>query len=380
MPKARKINGKTRLRMGKTIRLCTVHIVNRVSSSILRQQLKTLASQISTVEGLAARGIKPSAVLGYCFGEYAAATSSGILSEATAVDLLVRRASALEKQQGAMLNVFCDIGTVRTILARLSSPPSIAIIAGPKHIVLSGSSDQIYRAKTDIQKRHIKTLNVDTPFPFHSALMDEAIANFVPPIFTTGQSDPIEYISGITASSLNHRSLNVNYWLRHMREPVNFYGSVRYATRRFPGHPIIDIGPGTTLSKVIGHYGWTDLHLLSPNETQFLNRAFAEGHTTQLPSTPLSVSEKIRGAETASLSTTPDVFAIALHLLQELFGYEISPRLLRQSLHVTGLQSLDFIRFSDYYGAKTGIHLPLSAYVSDATLETAIAEAQQNRD
>lgn len=353
-----------------------------MSRSILRQQLKTLASQISTVEGLTARGIKPSAVLGYCFGEYAAATSSGILSEATAVDLLVRRASALEKQQGAMLNVFCDIGTVRTILARLSPPPSIAIIAGPKHIVLSGSSDQIYRAKTDIQKRHIKTLNVDTPLPFHSALMDEAIANFVPPIFTTGQSDPIEYISGITASSLNPRSLNVNYWLRHMREPVNFYGSMRYVTRRFPGHPIIDIGPGKTLSKIIRHYGWTDLHLLSPNDTHFLNQAFPEGHTAQrkLPSISLSVSEKICGAEAASLSMTPDVFAIALHLLQELFGYEISPRLLRQSLHVTGLQSLDFIRFSDYYGAKTGIHLPLSAYVSDATLETAIAEAAQNRD
>jgi len=353
-----------------------------VSRSILRQQLKTLASQISTVEGLTARGIKPSAVLGYCFGEYAAATSSGILSEATAVDLLVRRASALEKQQGAMLNVFCDIGTVRTILARLSPPPSIAIIAGPKHIVLSGSSDQIYRAKTDIQKRHIKTLNVDTPLPFHSALMDEAIANFVPPIFTTGQSDPIEYISGITASSLNPRSLNVNYWLRHMREPVNFYGSMRYVTRRFPGHPIIDIGPGKTLSKIIRHYGWTDLHLLSPNDTHFLNQAFPEGHTAQrkLPSICLSVSEKICGAEAASLSMTPDVFAIALHLLQELFGYEISPRLLRQSLHVTGLQSLDFIRFSDYYGAKTGIHLPLSAYVSDATLEMAIAEAAQNRD
>ncbi|CAA7262013.1 unnamed protein product [Cyclocybe aegerita] len=355
--------------------------VSKLDGSLLFKQLTTLAMQLGTVESLAKDGIRPHAVLGYCFGEYAAAVTAGILPEVVAVDLLVRRALSLRSQEraGAMLNVFCDLRTIRPILACLPSPPSIAIVAGPSHVVLSGSVSQVQSAQAELQHRRVRTFLVDTPVPFHSALIDNAISQFQPPVYDA-KTTSVAYISGVTASTISGHLLGVNYWLRHMRETVNFYGSMVFVRRTLPGHPVVDVGPHNTLSKIISRYEWSEVRVYSADtarsipvtSTQRAAVSMTDSDTlsaTTRGQTPGTSKEQIQVAEANT---------IALQVLKELFGYEPTVDLLRQSLHAIGLQSLDFIRFSDCYGAKTGLFLSLSAYIADTPLENVVSSAMKS--
>jgi hypothetical protein len=73
-----------------------------------------------------------------------------------------------------------------------------------------------------------------------------------------------------------------------------------------------------------------------------------------------------------SSSGIPDPMRVALDLLGELFSCELSSGLLSWSLHSVRLQSMDFIRFGEHYGESMGIHITLSAFVSNAPLKTII--------
>jgi Acyl transferase domain len=340
----------------------------------LEQQLKTLASQLTTVRTLLDRGVVPNKVLGYCFGEYAAAITAGILSEETVVNILVRRAMVLRNIKGAMLNVFCEAPIVRRSLSSIASPPNIAIIAGPKHIVLSGSHSQIACAQSEFLRRSVKTVLVPTTLPFHSAVMDGPARNFVPFNFSP-QDSAVSYISGVTGKVLHGSRLGLKYWLRHLRDPVDFYSSMKFVRATSAGEAIIDIGPDAVLTKIISRYGWPDRYSVStPDECGALSGGPVWGtRRTPLASAATPTRPKLL---TGTSFNTVNPIGVALGLLRELFGYDSSSGLLSQSLHSVGLQSMDFIRFADHFRARTGINIALSAFVSDAPLETIIREAK----
>ena len=340
----------------------------------MEQQLKTLASQLTTVHTLLDRGVVPNKVLGYCFGEYAAAITAGIHSEETVVNILVRRAMVLRNITGAMLNVFCEAPIARRSLSSIASPPNIAIIAGPKHIVLSGSHSQITCAQAEFHRRSVKTVLVPTTLPFHSALMDEPARNFAPFNYSPHDS-VVSYISGVTGKVLLGSKLGPKYWLRHLRDPVDFYSSMQCVRATFAGEQIVDIGPDAVLTKITSRYGWPDKYsVITADECGTVSGGLRGIRRPPLAS--VATLPRPKFLTSASLDTVNPI-GVALGLLRELFGYDSSPDLLSQSLHSVGLQSMDFIRFADHFRAQTGINITLSAFVSDAPLETIIREANR---
>ncbi|KAL4262188.1 hypothetical protein AB1N83_005913 [Pleurotus pulmonarius] len=324
-------------------------------NSFLEQQLRVLAAQISAVESVGNSGYKPLAVLGYCFGEYAAAVSAGIISEDDAVNILVHRAHAIQVAgvSGSMMNVFCSLAEVRRLIATLHAPPSVAIHAGPSHVVLSGSRSEIDAAKELLLRHGIKCLAISGSLPFHSSLMDDPVRMFVAPDYVPQDSD-IAYISGITCGLLPGHALKPKYWLRHLREPVDFNQAVLFGHREFPGAVFIDMGPGSVLTHMIKRYD-ARISICGPTPTVPL------GSCRAIPTKREAKSPK-NTHDSKELSDT------ALSLLQELFGYQPSVAMLECSLHSLGLQSMDFIRFAEEFEGKTGVKIPLSAYVSNAAL------------
>ncbi|KAK0239710.1 hypothetical protein EDD85DRAFT_460309 [Armillaria nabsnona] len=323
--------------------------------SSLEQQLKTLIAQLSHVDSLLKRNITPCAVLGYCFGEYCAAITAGILSEENVIDVLIRRATVTAEVKGAMLNVFGEVAIVRRYLASMQSPPCIGIHAGPKHVILTGGRDDIISARDGLLGRGIKSMMIDTTLPFHSSLMEVPISYFDPPTtYTPRDSDSgICFISGITSEFLPGSKLGWKYWLRHLRDPVDFYGAMRYARHNLPGRTFVDIGPGQTLTKIIDRFQWPDIIVVGPRDVVPANMNPVEkflSHPTTMAMKPKSRPLISHGAPSGQ-----DFNGIALQLLKDLFGYESLPGLLEHSLHSLGLQSLDFIRFSDCFEAQTGM-------------------------
>lgn len=72
---------------------------------------------------MAKHGTPPCAVVGYCFGEYAAAIVSGAITEEIAIRIIVQRALGLRMVSGAMLNVFTEVSHIQHCLARPDGPP-----------------------------------------------------------------------------------------------------------------------------------------------------------------------------------------------------------------------------------------------------------------
>lgn len=256
------------------------------------------------------------------------------------------------------MNVFCSLSEVRRHIATLRAPPSIAIHAGPNHVVLSGSRSEIDTANELLLQHGIRCLSINGSLPFHSPLMDEPVRMFTVPEYVPQDSD-VAYISGITYGLLPGRALKPKYWLRHLRELVDFYQAVLFGHRQFPGAMFIDMGPGSTLTQMIKRYD-LDISICGPTPT------LPRSSCTVVPNRSATIGNPKNARNSEEFKDT------ALSLLQELFGYQPSAAMLECSLHSLGLQSMDFIRFAEQYEGKTGVKIPLSAYVSDAALSTIV--------
>lgn len=318
------------------------------------------------------KGCIPSAVLGYCFGEYAASIVAGILSEESVVGILVRRAMALRNTEGGMLNVFCAPNIVRQVLASVSSPPNIAIYVGPNHVVLSGSTSQIEAARQSLARENIKMLPLNTALPFHSAQMDGPLRAMATFVFTPKDTSTV-YVSGVTGAALRGKNLSMTYWQRHMREPARFYDAMLTIRSAFPDTPIVDMGPGPDLTKVIARYGWSETRVLTPDE-YILPTSHTQSSVRPTSLLPESFPQ-LSLASALPQPTAQDPYQIAIGLLTNMFGYQASSDLLHESLHTLGLQSMDFIQFSQIFSSHTGLSLSLSAFVSDAPLNAIISNA-----
>ncbi|KAH7872216.1 uncharacterized protein C8R40DRAFT_1173946 [Lentinula edodes] len=332
-----------------------VEVLNE--GSPLKHQLRALSIQLAGVEHLSSQNVHPSAVIGYCFGEYAAAIAAGILSESMVVEILVHRASVVQHINGAMLTVFADIALVRKNLSRMKSAPAIAIQAGPRLIILSGSADGIDAARDLFHHQNIKTLLIERVIPFHSELIESSLSTLKLPKVTPKLSSKIAYISGMLGSIIPGQLLTESYWHRHMRSFINFHEAMNLAHDKYKGHTFLDFGPGKTLSKIIGRYDWSDFPLHP---------------VTQLPSLihPTIVAQKhLQVLAPESFEPSPTLVDVMLELLHTIHGHQKADNLLHHSFYSLGLQSLDYTKLSDQFYMRTGVQLPLSAFISDVSID-----------
>ncbi|EJC99606.1 ketoacyl-synt-domain-containing protein [Fomitiporia mediterranea MF3/22] len=341
----------------------------------LDSQLATLASQVAAFERLKSLSVQPKAVLGYCFGEYAASVCAGILSLETAVDIIVRRAVMLRDVKGSMLNVFAEINAVKRQMLKLPFNMEIAIHAGPKHYVLSGPPAHITTAQTAFHNMGIKTKIIETSIPFHSALMDQPMKTLQLPDFDRHPGSCL-YVSGLTGSSIGGKRLGPKYWLRHMRDPVLFVDAVRHIREHFPSSTLIDMGPGHMLSSMISRFNWDGCRIFSLEKflagniprlvEQRSNSDLGQRKTETVPEpavTPPTASA------TGKMNREKAEAAFVAILVSD-FGFrpEESQSLFSKSFVMLGLQSLDFVSFSEKVLASIGLVIPASAFVADATL------------
>jgi phthiocerol/phenolphthiocerol synthesis type-I polyketide synthase C len=210
------------------------------------------AVQSAATVAMAARGLRPSVVLGHSVGEVAAAEAAGIFDLRTAVEVIYSRSARQEATRGTgrMMAVLAPPETVKDLLAAVPGV-EIAAFNSPRGVTVAGPREGLAELKGRAGAEGIAIVELDLDYPFHSAQMAgierhllSDLKNIVP------LEGLVPFVSTVTGSCLPRSRLSARYWWRNIREPVQFMAGVREAAKlgaRF----FVEIGPRSTLLRHI---------------------------------------------------------------------------------------------------------------------------------
>ncbi|NES19697.1 MAG: acyltransferase domain-containing protein, partial [Symploca sp. SIO3E6] len=200
-------------------------------------------------------GIKIDIVMGHSVGEYVAATVAGVFSLEDGLKLIAARGRLMQELPagGEMVSVMASESKVLETLKTMSLGDKVAIAAinGPQSTVISGESEAVRaiakrcckQIATNLESAGIKTKQLQVSHAFHSPLMEpmlaefEAVANQI-----TYHQPQIPLISNITGKLVDAEISSAEYWVNHVRQPVQFAQSM--TTLHQEGYELfLEIGP-----------------------------------------------------------------------------------------------------------------------------------------
>lgn len=197
-------------------------------------------------------GVIPDYVMGHSVGEIAAATFSGVMNLADGIKLIATRAKLMQALPagGGMLAAMADRETIQEHLQQVQHEVDtleIAATNSPKQTVLAGGVQAI-----DLFAKHLKTAGIKSrslvvSHAFHSDLMTPMLAKFRETcMHIKYRHGSIPIISNISANLINGSNINADYWVDHVRSPVNFIDSM-HTSASLGTNYFIETGPQPTL-------------------------------------------------------------------------------------------------------------------------------------
>jgi iturin family lipopeptide synthetase A len=197
-------------------------------------------------------GIKPQAMIGYSFGEYAAACLAGVFSLEDALKLLVWRGKLISTvARGAMLSVPLSEPELQPLL---SPDLSVAIDNGPSCVV-AGPCEAVHQLERKMKERKLLCMHLKTSHAIHSSMMDTILLEFKEKVGQINLNSPaIPYISNLTGKWVNAKqATDPEFWMRHLRGKVRFADGVKELIGR-EDTVFVEIGPGRDLSTMMLRY------------------------------------------------------------------------------------------------------------------------------
>lgn len=233
-------------------------IIARMQASDLEMQLRDavvaqpllFADQMALVWALAARGLRPAAVMGHSGGEVAAACASGALTLEQALEVIHRRSTGLQtlRGTGTMAAVQAPLSEVEAAIAAFGGGVEIAAENSARSVSLVGPGDRL-----DAFLRHARrvlrwpAVRLAIDYPYHSSAVDE-----VQPLLRQGLAGlapgmaKVPFVSSVTGLVLPGEALDAAYWCENVRRPVAFMNAM--ATLRDMGfRAFLEIGPSPVL-------------------------------------------------------------------------------------------------------------------------------------
>jgi amino acid adenylation domain-containing protein len=207
-------------------------------------------------------GIQPAELIGHSMGEYTAACIAGVMSLEDTLGLVAMRGKLFETLDGdgGMLSVPLPEDQLRPYL-----DPDHTISVFNKHdsLVVSGTAQAIDRLQESLTLEGIETSKIHINVAAHSPQVDPILPDFKKYLETVELHEPkIPIVSNVTGAWLKpEEATSVEYWLRHLRQPVRFADGLNtlmeYSSSLIP-HPsnlkkriFLEVGPGQTLSTFV---------------------------------------------------------------------------------------------------------------------------------
>ena len=174
---------------------------------------------------------------------------AGLFSLADAAKLITARARLMDsvRTPGCMVSVGAGADTIAPLLAGCPDV-AIAAINAPQQCVISGGRDSIAAVTAELTARDLDFTLLPVSQASHSPLMTEVAADLREAINGIQFTEPaITLVSTLSGQVLRRSDFSVDYWVRHIAEPVNFVGAMRALDQRGK-HLFIEIGPSSTLT------------------------------------------------------------------------------------------------------------------------------------
>lgn len=201
---------------------------------------------------LIAWGIKPQAMIGYSFGEYAAACLSGVFSLEDALKLVTRRGQLIVKTPpGRMLSVPLPEQDLEPLL---HGELSIAIDNGSSCIV-AGEVSQIEAFENSLKEKKYICFPLQSEYAIHSHLMARVSSEFAAELRKIRLDQPlIPYISNLTGNWIKvEEATDPGYWSKHLEHTVQFSAGIKKIMEK-PNAIFLEIGPGRDINALIQRY------------------------------------------------------------------------------------------------------------------------------
>jgi non-ribosomal peptide synthase protein (TIGR01720 family) len=194
-------------------------------------------------------GVRPRAVVGHSFGEYAAACIAGVWPVAEAARLVAERARLMQGlPAGAMISV--PLGPP-DIDRWIDDEVSLAAVNGESLSVLSGRVGAIARVEQQLADAGLRCTRLSVSRAFHSPMM----APIEPGLEAALRSasfglSHIPWVSNVTGDWMPADAASPSYWLRQLREPVRFAQCMSRLAEREPDAVLLEVGPGDALIRL----------------------------------------------------------------------------------------------------------------------------------
>jgi acyl transferase domain-containing protein/acyl carrier protein len=174
-------------------------------------------------------GIAPDAVVGHSFGEIAAAVTAGPLTLEEGVRIVCARGRVTQRRSGhgGVAVVELPSEAVRIVLGSYASLE----VAGENtatSTLVTGSLSELDQLLADLAARDVFARRVKLGYASHGRDMDAVLGSFAEEIgILHGYSGSVPFYSAVDGRAVQGTALDVNYWLRNLRQPVRFAEAVR---------------------------------------------------------------------------------------------------------------------------------------------------------
>ncbi|MFH9986805.1 type I polyketide synthase [Streptomyces luteogriseus] len=197
-------------------------------------------------------GVTPDYVLGHSTGELAAAHCAGVLSLDDACTLVAARGRLVQtlRTDGAMVAVEASEAELAAAIdhADVGDRATIAVVNGPRAVVVSGDADAVERVRGLCEERGHKTRKLPISHAAHSVHMEPMLEPLREVAEGLRHHEPrIPMVSNLTGAPLDPASLSwPEYWVRQVRETVRFHDGIRWLGARSVT-ACLELGPGGAL-------------------------------------------------------------------------------------------------------------------------------------
>ncbi|RYZ41974.1 MAG: amino acid adenylation domain-containing protein [Myxococcaceae bacterium] len=218
-------------------------------------------------------GVKPHALLGHSYGEYAAACVAGVLSPEDGLRLAVVRGALMARlPPGAMLAVGLEEAAVLPLLV---DGLALAAINGEGRCVVSGPVEAIEKLQGVLAGRGVGVVRLPAAHAFHSSAVEPLMPDLARAVSSLRLKKPeLPFVSSLTGTWIRpEEATDPTYWARQMRQPVRFSEGVE-ALLGEGCSVLLEVGPGTDLTSLVRARTRREKHLLAAPS---LRRKPAEG-------------------------------------------------------------------------------------------------------
>nr|WP_217215523.1 type I polyketide synthase [Streptomyces sp. AC550_RSS872] len=197
-------------------------------------------------------GVTPDYVLGHSTGELAAAHCAGVLSLDDACTLVAARGRLVQtmRTDGAMVAVETSEAELAELmaLAEVGERATIAVVNGPRAVVVSGDADAVERVRELCEERGRKTRKLPISHAAHSVHMEPMIQGLREVAEGLQHHRPrIPIVSNLTGAPVDPETTDwPQYWVRQLRETVRFHDGIRWLAAQSVT-ACLELGPGGAL-------------------------------------------------------------------------------------------------------------------------------------